>query len=82
MNCSAKTDASSMALIAWKIHGKPLNKSDPRVVVTGLDSHSTLTIMSAKASDTGAYQCIARNNQSGVVEECPEVIVTVHCKYY
>ena len=80
LNCSAKTDASSSATIVWKKDGKELNVSSARVHISGGGSPSQLTITGAKREDAGLYQCVARNNNSGAIEACPEARVIVHCK--
>ena len=80
LQCSARTDARSSAVISWQKEGIALNGSTAGVVISGSESPSQLTILGSKRMHAGLYKCVAMNNNSGVKEECPDAHVTVQCK--
>lgn len=81
LRCTAETDPASMVIMTWTKNGKPWNDSNSNIVNSETESGSIRTILSVNSSDAGVYRCIARNNRSGLSDECPEATVTVNCKY-
>ena len=81
LRCSARTDASSSAVISWEKDGKALNGSTAGVVITTIGNVSQLTIVGSERWHAGLYKCVAMNNNTGAKEACPEAHVVVDCKY-
>ena len=81
LQCSAKTDALSSPTISWAKDGKTLNGSTSGVAISGNGSYSVLTILGSNRGHAGLYKCVAKNNNTGATEACPEARVIVDCKY-
>ena len=81
LRCSAKTDAGSNPIISWEKDGKTLKLTDAGVYFRRIGSVHLLTIYYSNRWHAGKYKCVARNNNTGAEEACPEARVVVDCKY-